>query len=71
VIRLGRGAANVRTLDVDRPSRTRDSATVTAAGTPSTTGAPARAATASASPAIPPQPRTITSAPSSDTAAAA
>ena len=41
---------------------TRDSAMVTAAATPSTTGTPVRSPTFSSSPAMPPQPRQITSA---------
>ena len=41
-ITLGRGCAYVRTLDVDNPRRTSDSATVTAALTPSITGTPVR-----------------------------
>ena len=40
VIRFGRAGANVRTFEVESPRPTRDSASLTAAATPSTTGAP-------------------------------
>ena len=62
VIRFGRGGAYVRTFEVDSPNRTKDSATVTAAATPSTTGTPVRARTFASSSAIPPHPRQMTSA---------
>jgi len=62
---FGRGVAYVLTFDVDNPNRTNDSATITAAVTPSTTGTPVRWRICSSSPAMPPQPRQITSALSS------
>ena len=62
VIRLVRGGAKVRTFEVVSPSRTSDSAMVTAAATPSTTGTPVRSRTLASSSAMPPQPRQITSA---------
>src|SRR6478672_3681905 len=59
--RFGRGGAKVRTFDVLSLIRTSPSAMVTAAATPSTTGTPVAARTRSISPAIPPQPRQMTS----------
>ena len=49
---LGRGGAYVRTFDVFKPSPTRDSASLTAAATPSTTGAPVLSSMALSRPAI-------------------
>ena len=60
---FGRGGAKLRPVLVVSPRPTTASANFTAAATPSTTGTPSAAATFSWSPAIPPQPRQITSAP--------
>src|ERR1700690_1209336 len=65
---LAGGVAYSSRLGDRRPSATSDSASLTAAATPSTTGRPSSALSVAARPVIPAQPSTITSHPSASRA---